>query len=228
MKNLIASLLLIATVTLFAQKKEIEVGSFNEVSFGISGTLYVTQGSENKLVIDANDEAWERLEVVEDGNRLKIRNQKGSWSWKNYNGGNITAYLTMKDIRGLSVSGSGDIIGKNKLNVEDLDLSVSGSGNMELDLRGEDIDASISGSGKIYLEGQADEVELSISGSGKMKAENFEVNVCNANISGSGSCYITANKEIDARISGSGGVYYNGNPDRVSSKASGSGKVRKM
>jgi len=52
--------------------------------------------------------------------------------------------------------------------------------------------------------------------------------VVDASISGSGSVYITANQEIDERISGSGGVYYKGNPDKVSSRASGSGKVRKL
>lgn len=229
MKNLLTCLFLAAAVGVSAQGREINVGSFDEVYFGVPGTLYITQGNTNKVVVDASDENWERLEIEVDGSRLKIKNKNyKNWSWKNWEKGEMTFHVTMKDIEGISVGGSGKVISKNKLKVDDIDLSVSGSGNMELDMDAEDTDISVSGSGKIYLDGTADEVEVSISGSGKIKAENFEVNVCDVSISGSGTCYITANKEIDARISGSGSVYYNGNPDRVSSRSSGSGKVKKI
>jgi len=55
---------MLTTFALSAQKKEIEVGDFTKVSFGVAGQLYIKQGNENKLVIDANQAAWEKLEVV--------------------------------------------------------------------------------------------------------------------------------------------------------------------
>ena len=99
---------------------------------------------------------------------------------------------------------------------------------MELELASDDMEMRISGSGSIRLGGNAEEAEARISGSGKVKAEDLTVKVFSARISGSGSCYITATDEIEASISGSGSVYYAGDPDRVISNSSGSGKVRKM
>lgn len=229
MKNLVAfALILMVGANLSAQKREIEVGDFSKISFATSGTMYIKQGNENSVVIDASDEAMERIEVVGNGSRLTIRTRNGSWNWKNWNGGNITAYVTVRNLEGIDVSGSGNVEGKGKFQAGDVDLDVSGSGSMTLDLDAEDVDIRISGSGKVYLGGNADSADARISGSGKVKAEDFTVDDFEARISGSGSCYITANESIDADISGSGNVYYKGNPRNLNSNSSGSGGIKRM
>jgi hypothetical protein len=228
MKTTLASLLILfSVVSVQAQKKSVDVGNFTKLSFGVAGTVYLSQGSKNEVVIEADNDTMEKIEVVQDGDRLKIRMRRSS-GWGNWNADKITAYVTMKTIEDISVSGSGKLIGKTPIEGGDVDLDVSGSGSIEMDLRAEDVNIDISGSGSVALNGNSDKVDIDISGSGKVKAEEFVVNVCEAQISGSGSCYITANKEIDAQISGSGTIYYHGSPDRVSSHSSGSGKVKKL
>ncbi len=229
MKNLVAfALILFLGISLNAQKREIEVGDFTKISFATSGTMYLTQGNENKVVIDASDEAMERIVVEGSGSRLVIKTKSGSWNWKNWDGGNITAYVTVRKLEDLDVSGSGVVEGKGRFDSGEMDLSVSGSGSMDLDVDADAVDIDISGSGKIYLGGKADSAKASISGSGKVKADDFVVNSFRANISGSGSCYITANEEIDADVSGSGNVYYKGNPRKLNSHSSGSGGIKRM
>ena len=233
MKTQITCLLLTAAiVTATAQRRTVDVDNFSKISFGLSGTLYLTQGSNESVEIEASDETFERMEFVTDGSRLKIRNKRNNSkrnnSWKNWNSSKVNVYVTMRDIEGIGLSGSGSIVGENRFETDDLYLSVSGSGSMDIRTHSEDVDLSISGSGGIELEGSGSMADISISGSGPVKAENFEVKVCKASISGSGSVYISAEKEIDARISGSGSVRYRGNPDKVRSNASGSGKTRKL
>jgi len=220
-------LLLAAMITATAQRRTINLDNFSELSFGVSGTLYLTQGANEKVEIECSDDAFEQIEFKMDGDKLKIRNEK-NWSWKNWNNEKVKIYVTMKNIEGISVSGSGNLVGQNRFDTGDLYLALSGSGGMDIRTNSDDVDISVSGSGSMELDGSGDNADISISGSGRVKAEDFEVRVCEASISGSGSCRITATKEIDARISGSGSVYYGGNPDRVSSNSSGSGKIRKL
>jgi hypothetical protein len=78
------------------------------------------------------------------------------------------------------------------------------------------------------LSGKGTDLEINISGSGSVDAESLEAENCVAKISGSGKCEVNASKSIDARISGSGSVYYKGDPVKVNSHSSGSGKVKKM
>ena len=228
MKTILASFLMLASVlSIQAQKKTVDINDFDELSFGVAGTVYLSQGSKNEVIIEADEDTMDKIEVVQDGDRVKIRMRK-NYGWGSWNSGKITAYVTMKTIEELSVSGSGKLIGRTMIEAGDIDLDVSGSGSMEMDLRAEDVNIDISGSGSVSLNGKGDKIDVDISGSGRVKAEDFVVNICEAQISGSGSCYITANSEIDAQISGSGTIYYHGNPDRVSSHSSGSGKVKKL
>jgi hypothetical protein len=212
----------------FGQKRNVDVGNFSELSLGIAANLYLKQGSETRIEIECDDDIFDDIEFEMKGDRLVIK-KEGSWSMGNgWRRSEVNIYVTMREIEGLSVSGSGMIEGQGKLTTEDVRLSVSGSGDMDLEMDSDELDMRISGSGSISLNGNAEEAEAKISGSGKVKAEDLKVRVFEASISGSGSCYITATEEVNARISGSGSVYYSGDPKRVISNSSGSGKVRKM
>lgn len=125
------------------------------------------------------------------------------------------------------VSGSGDINLKGRFHAFESD--VSGSGKVALSATIDGLaDFGISGSGKVEASGSADRVSAQISGSGKVLAANLETNSCEVRISGSGDVEINVKEELDANISGSGSVSYRGNPKKLNSHASGSGKVRKM
>jgi hypothetical protein len=125
------------------------------------------------------------------------------------------------------ISGSGNMELKGKCT--SLDSNVSGSGRATFALAvGGEASFGISGSGKISASGSSDKVKTSISGSGKLLAADFATKSCNVRISGSGDVEINVKDELDASISGSGSVSYKGDPGRVNSHSSGSGKVRKM
>lgn len=219
---------LLATVGTFAQTRTLDITGFSELSLGISANLYLEQGVNERIEVSCDDDIFQKIEFELRGSELVIK-KEGRWNWKDgWKRSEVDIYVTMKDVEELSVSGSGTIEGKGTLNTEDLRLSVSGSGDMDLDLDSDELDLRISGSGSIRLNGIAEEAEAKISGSGRIKADDLSVKSFKASISGSGSCYITATQEISANISGSGNVYYQGEPSRVNSNSSGSGKIRKM
>lgn len=125
------------------------------------------------------------------------------------------------------VSGSGDMDLKGRF--ESFESDVSGSGRVVLAATiGGTADFGISGSGKIQASGTADQVKTTISGSGKVMAADLQTNRCEVRISGSGSVEINVTNELDANIAGSGSVSYRGNPKKINSHATGSGKVRKI
>ena len=134
----------------------------------------------------------------------------------------------MREIERIGASGSGDVQGENVFRTDDIELAVSGSGNIEVKLDSDDVDIRISGSGNIEVEGRGNDASARISGSGRVRARDLKVRTLEASISGSGSIYMSVSDEIEGRISGSGNIYYDGNPDRVHSNSSGSGKLRRL
>ena len=222
LKPLFSIILVSATLNAFGQGKEDrDVSSFTGVSLGISGDLYLTQGSPQKVVVQAESNLDE-IETEVNAGVLRIKTD----NWNSKIKG-VKIWITMPEVESLNVSGSGDILAETPINADELELKVSGSGTIKInELKGGEIGAAISGSGDLKLAGSADEMELRISGSGNVYAERLEVNECGIKISGSGSCKIDVTGELDASISGSGRITYYSNP-QIDARVSGSGKVRK-
>ena len=226
----IALLLIVALVSTasMAQKKENrQVDDFTYVSFGVSGDLVIIQGSKSEVILEGDEEVLENIETIVTGDKLKIKSKSNDWSWWG-NSNKIRATVTLKDFTGVNVSGSGDVTNRGTLKGGDVELRVSGSGEIELAMQANDVDCRISGSGNIDLSGSGKTGSLSISGSGDLDASDFELETMSISISGSGGASVYATKELDSRISGSGTVRYKGDPDKVSNRSSGSGKLRKM
>ncbi len=209
----------------YAQKKEDrDVGSFTSIGFAISGELYLTQGSPQKVVIEGDEADLEKLVTeVKDGT-LKIKCKPSNTKLKS----TVKVWVTVPEINSLAVAGSGKVIAEGEISSDDFDLSVSGSGKIKFaNLVTDDLEIAISGSGNVMLAGEADRAEISISGSGDVEATGFEIERCEIAISGSGSCKVKVVEELEAAISGSGKVYYKGRP-KVNAHSSGSGRVESI
>ncbi len=209
-KSILLALSLFAIVTFsFSQKKETRnVGEFSQLSYGVAGTLYLTQGNENSVVIEADSETLEDISTEVRGNKLVIKDNSSSWWDWSSSSKKATIYITMKNIDGISVAGSGNLVAENKINSNDLDLSVSGSGNLTADIEVRNmLDASASGSGDMMLRGICKAFDSSISGSGRINAKLRVNEDAKMTISGSGKIEVEGtSKTVTARISGSGSV----------------------
>lgn len=222
---LILAFLLSIHFALQAQSEKRNVGAFNAISMGVPGDLYITQGNQVSVEVKGDSDDLEDLITEVRDNTLVIKYERIGW---NFGRDRVTIYVTTPEISGISLGGSGKVISQNSLQSDRLDLSVSGSGKIELQVEADEIEASISGSGNMTISGDADQVQLTISGSGNMDAEELMADRYEVRISGSGRSRIHVGDQLDAKISGSGSVYYKGDPDKVISNVSGSGRVKKL
>jgi len=222
--TILASLMFIP-LALLAQSEKRKVESFHAISMGVPGDLYITQGNQLSLEVKGDPDDLEDLVTEVRNQTLVIKYDRSGW---NFGRDRVTIYVTTPEISEISLGGSGKVISENVLQSDELELDVSGSGKMELQVEADKIDASISGSGNITFSGEADEVQLTISGSGNLDGEDLMADRYHVRISGSGRSRIYVGDELEAEISGSGSVYYKGDPDRVISNVSGSGRVRKL
>lgn len=227
-KNLLLIIfaLLFSSAGMAQDRQKRDIDGFKSLSLGVAGDLYLKQGNSFSVELEGDKDLLEVIETEVRNGRLVIRRS----NWRIMRNAQVTVYITMPEINGLSVSGSGTLEAKGPVNGDDLDISVSGSGKIILnDLKAERVDCSISGSGNIRLKGSAnDYVELSISGSGKFDGEEFRTGDMEIDISGSGNCRCWVEGDLEARVSGSGDIYYKGDTKRVDARISGSGKIREL
>jgi hypothetical protein len=202
-------------------KTEVRTASgFSEISSSGDFNVTVMPGAEYSVEVTAESNLLSYIETDVIGNTLKIRT-RGLYSLQGHNP--INVLITTPVLNRLNLSGSGMIktgsfIGSN------IQIVISGSGDIDTQISADQINANVSGSGTVFLHGDVSQSNYFVSGSGKIRAYDLEQNHCQATISGSGDIYVNVNQVLDVKISGSGRVYYIGNPV-VHSSISGSGKV---
>jgi hypothetical protein len=109
--------------------------------------------------------------------------------------------------------------------VHNIALSGSGQASLEkLDL--DHLNLAISGSGSLRGDGRADTVNLSVSGSGNADLANLAARTANIHISGSGRVNLTPRDSAALAVSGSGIVRMTARPPHLSQAVTGSGGVR--
>lgn len=213
-------------LTVFAQQTETRtVKSFTKLSIAVPAEVHLSKGPF-KVTLDGED--LSEIETYVKGGELVIKQKNNSnWSIFGNSTDDIVIYITMPELEGISMSGSGKLESKDQFSSKSMKLRVSGSGSLQLNVVAEQLEAHVSGSGRIQTAGTAQSFNAHISGSGKVNAEELRAQSVDAHISGSGSCYVHADNALEAHISGSGNVYYTGNPSNVNARTSGSGKISK-
>jgi Putative auto-transporter adhesin, head GIN domain len=181
-----------------------QVSGFSKVELTGNGELTIEQTGTESLTISAEQNLLPRVSSEVSGDTLVL----GPETIANIFPTRPIKYaLTVKDLTGLEVSGSGSV------NVSKLATT--------------SLSSKISGSGKITANGTADDQDLDISGSGRYQAEQLIGKTVRVAISGSGSADVHATEVLDIQMSGSGTLTYTGNPPQVTQEISGSGKVIK-
>jgi hypothetical protein len=201
--------------------------AFTGVSLSFSGDVFITQGTQQKVEIEADKSTMELIISKIEGNTLVLKTQDGHWR----DLGDIKVWITMPEVEQLSVAGSGDMICETLIKTHEIELNVSGSGTVKMNkLEAHEISAVVTGSGDIILRGNTNddgELDATITGSGNINSEGLAVKEADVRITGSGSATVNVLKELDSDITGSGSVLYKGNP-LINANATGSGKTRSM
>lgn len=206
---------------------ERSVGEYEAISLSGWFDLDLVAGKEGEIKLEGESNLLEYIKTEVKNGKLTIKVEKGyNLKPSSWNDG-IRITVPVESINSVALSGSGDIVGKTTIKVDDFRTAMSGSGDITLDVESNSIDASMSGSGDITLSGNTTDFDATISGSGDIKAYALNADNVDATISGSADIRVTANKMIKARVSGSGDISYRGNPEKVDTKASGSGDITK-
>ncbi|BAO77130.1 head GIN domain-containing protein [Winogradskyella sp. PG-2] len=182
----------------------------------------LVQGKEGEISIKGDANLMEYIVTEVKDNKLIVKAKKG------YNlkpSKTIVVTVPFESISSVSLARSGDIMNTGTIKADDFDVSIAGSGDINLNVAAKTIESAIAGSGDIVLKGSAKKLTTKIAGSGDFNGKGLESTNVTAKIAGSGTADVVCNGELKVRISGSGDVNYSGTPTNKDIKISGSGSV---
>ncbi|WP_246277532.1 head GIN domain-containing protein [Winogradskyella ursingii] len=190
-----------------------------------SGPMHIklVSGSEGEITIKGDSNLMEYLITEVQNNILVVKTEDG------YNLGptdKIFVTVPYETINSITLAGSGDITSKEIITSNDFKISLSGSGDIELNIESSTIDSSIAGSGNIELNGATNQLHTKVTGSGNFNGNGLKTSDVDASISGSGNINVTCIGQLKARVTGSGNITYKGNPQSTDTKVTGSGNIK--
>ncbi len=198
------------------------VSSFNKIDNSIGATVYISKSADQQEIkIKGQQNILDILTTKVSGNELNI-----GFSKNVRNHERIEIWISIPEVKGLEITGSGKIEVKDSFDADKLELNISGSGKITGPVSGRNLRGEIDGSGEISVDGQSDDAKLTINGSGNLKL-NKPVKAVKIEINGSGFVKVEPEDNLDVEINGSGTVEYVGNPSKVNQEVNGSGRIRK-
>ncbi|WP_448337199.1 head GIN domain-containing protein [Chloroflexus aurantiacus] len=221
-----------------------DVRAFDQIRLGTSGMMYIEQGDNFSLSIEADDNILPVLQVEVEKGVLTLRTipevsmlQSETLIYRvtlpklsalDLSGSaDIHADDFTADSLDININGSGDVTFVN-LDVASLSVRISGSGDMILpNVSAKTILAEVNSSGLMEVAGTTDRLHVKVSGSGDVLAENLKASIVEVAVNGSGDVTVWAVDTLDVSISGSGNVRYLGSP-ALTEKISGGGDLSKL
>jgi len=221
-------LAMLAGLRATAEVQDRHLTGFHLVNSSTSCDLVITQGNTESVKVDASPKVIDNIITEVRNGELKIYMKKG-FHWNNFfNNSKMVIYISVRNISGISMSGSGDVSFKNGLKAGKLALSISGSGDFDGRVDVNSLTTQISGSGDIQLRGHATNCSVKTSGSGDFDGRDLATSSANVSTSGSGDVSIRVSENLMAHSSGSGDIHYAGSPKSVMKSSSGSGDIERI
>ena len=208
--------------------KSYSVGNFSAIEVAGPYDVEVRTGSNPSISATGSERLLERTEVEVKGDKLVIHPEHNhsffSWGWSHH--GNAHFVVTVPQLSGATIAGSGDIR-VDKASGAGFEGTVTGSGSINVaSLAVQQLKLSIAGSGGIKAgTGTAQSAKYDVAGSGDIDAGAVQASGLDVTIAGSGGIKAHSSGNANVSIMGSGDVDISGGAKCNVSKA-GSGNVR--
>jgi hypothetical protein len=219
--------------TQYTETETCQVSDFDRVSIRgntCSAQVFISQGEQEGLTIEAPPEYLHRLRSEVKGGKLTVR-LGGSWRQELedalvtcLNRPHIVYHLQVRRLTFLEVQ-CAYIVHASRIETPHLQVKLNGTGDFKLDwLQAERLEIHHSGSGIIRISGQVEEQSITLNGVGSYKAPGLDSQRAQVRISGAGSARIQVSQALEASLRGVGILEYSGGA-LVRQQVSGMGQV---
>jgi len=198
-------------------------GTFNKIDVSRGLDVYLTQGDQESIEVEADENLQEIIITDVRNGVLEIyadENIRHSSSKK--------VYVTFRSVDQISSSSGSDVYSTNTIKADNLELSTSSGSDMELNIDTETVSCDSSSGSDLKVSGRTNKLYAEASSGSDIKAGNLEAVSSQARASSGADITINTSKELIAKASSGGDIKYYGNPEKVDKSDGVSGSIIKQ
>lgn len=196
--------------------------SFNAIKTNQGLDVYVTQGNEENITIEADENLHELIRTEVKNNELNIFTDKniGSASSKK-------VMITFKDISKITSTSGSDVISTATIQTDDLELNSSSGSDMKLDIITTSLICNASSGSDLKISGKTDKLTATATSGSDIKAIDLVAETSHASANSGADIVINTSQELIANANSGGNITYYGNPNIVNINNDPSGSINK-
>jgi hypothetical protein len=205
------------------------ISAFTEIILHDDIELYLNHGTDSTVLIEAGENLVPKIEVLQDGTTLTIRNRNTcNWARSYKRPVKVTVGVPHGNLV-LTHRGFGKIQSAGPLQIGYLVIgSFDASGDVQLDGRLDYISIYSNSPAHITLSGQSVQLEAWLHNNfGRLSAEHLQAKVCYLTHDGSNEMRVFPIDELKAKISANGTIAYYNDPPTITYEIKSDGKLVK-
>ena len=206
--------------------REITVNPFDEIKVSGPIKLIMRQDSTFKVVVQADSNIIGKVKADVSGHELRLNLDAGDYCGKD----SIIVNAGIGDLKKLSGDGATRIYTSSLINVNELELTLSGSTKVSMDINAGKLTATQKddSNAMIDLRGQAGTFKLKSQGTLNLEAFSFVTGVYDLETEGVAKLKINVLNDLKVKSTGATEIYYKGTPKNIDEKKSGTYKLEKV
>jgi len=184
------------------------VANFQSIRHQTSASILLTQGAEQSIRIEGEDNILEFYKFNVNGNVLSVDTRGCICTTEE-----VKIYITLPVLKSVILDSTGEIIGQNRFTNNELDIIVDGPGDIQMDVTATKINITNDSSGELTLKGTTNELDINLLGTGEVYLFDLDAQFATIFSDGPGEVETSVSNRIDVKIEGTGDVFFKGNPD---------------
>jgi hypothetical protein len=204
--------------------ENLDFRDFSAIEAGSAVQVSVIQSDSYGVKISAGEKVFDRIEVTQEGQTLKIGVKPGLF----FGIFDVKVEITMPALNSLELSGACRGVIDGFSSSSQFIAKVSGASSLDLsNFMVGDVEFEVSGASHVTGEGTGNNLATSVSGASNLDLTNFQVNDANVNLSEASHAIVNLTGRLDANVSGGSNLEYIGEPTLGNITTSGGSNINK-
>ena len=196
--------------------------SFDAVSVSRGMNVYVTQGPEIRVVVEADENLLDYIETDVNDRTLRVTCTKGIMNAKSNK-----VKVTVPDLAMVKATAGSNFYTESPFKISQLEIRAAAGSNIHFTMEEGEAEVSASAGSNIFLGGNTTSLKVKANSGSNIKAGELQAIKAEAKVSSGANIWISVVNELKAGASSGVNIFYTGSPAQTDINKSSGGNVIK-
>lgn len=197
--------------------------NFDEVKGSAGLDVFLTKGTENKIVVEADENLMEFIETEIKNGKLHVTSRENIGRSKSKK-----VHVTYVQLSKVASSSGADVIVNSVLENDYITLDASSGSDLEVEVFAKEVIAETSSGADLIVSGKAVNLQADASSGSDLDAKDLYVVTCKAEASSGSDVTVHVKETLEVKATSGADINYYGEPQVIAQSDRHADRIRKM